>query len=83
LPGFAFFNIESAIANGIPRAQAIKDRADHYVEALKTTMGEDRSEQAVVSSNTSSGSCTTGSTASNTGDTVNQWITSASRNCSR
>jgi DNA helicase HerA-like ATPase len=51
LPGFAFFNIEPALANGVPRMQAIKDRVDHYVEVLKMTMGEDRYEQAVVSPN--------------------------------
>ena len=51
LPGFAFFNIEPALANGVPRLQAIKDRVDHYEEVLKMTMGEDRYEQAVVSPN--------------------------------
>ena len=30
LPGFAFFNIEPALASGVPRLQAIKDRVDHY-----------------------------------------------------
>lgn len=51
LPGFAFFNIEPALANGVPRQQAIKDRVDHYVEVLKMTMGAERYEQAVVSPN--------------------------------
>lgn len=51
LPGFAFFNIEPVLANGVPRLQAVKDRVDHYEEVLKMTMGEERYEQAVVSSN--------------------------------
>ncbi|MDX1745260.1 MAG: ATP-binding protein, partial [Halobacteriales archaeon] len=51
LPGFAFFNIEPALASGVPRLQAIKDRVDHYEEVLKMTMGEERYEQAVVSPN--------------------------------
>ena len=51
LPGFAFFNIKPALANGVPRLQAVKDRVDHYVEVLKMTMGEERYEQAVVSPN--------------------------------
>ena len=51
LPGFAFFNIEPALANGVPRLQAVKDRVDHYVEILKMTMGEERYERAVVSPN--------------------------------
>ena len=51
LPGFAFFNIKPALASGVPRLQAVKDRVDHYEEVLKMTMGEERYEQAVVSPN--------------------------------
>lgn len=48
LPGFAFFNIESALDNGVRRIDAVQNKADHYEEILKMVMGEERFDRAVV-----------------------------------
>jgi len=48
LPGFAFFNIERDLDAGWPRVDAVQNKADHYEEVLKLTMGEERYEQAIV-----------------------------------
>ncbi|NGM71332.1 ATP-binding protein [Natronolimnobius sp. AArcel1] len=48
LPGFAFFNIERQLENGVRRVDAVQNKADHYEEILKMVMGEDRYERAVV-----------------------------------
>ncbi|RKD87988.1 ATP-binding protein [Halopiger aswanensis] len=51
LPGFAFFNLEPALENGVRRVDAVQNKADHYEEILKMVMGEERYEQAVVAPN--------------------------------
>ncbi|MCU4975035.1 primase-like DNA-binding domain-containing protein [Halobacteria archaeon AArc-m2/3/4] len=51
LPGFAFFNLEPALENGVRRVDAVQNKADHYGEILKMVMGEDRYERAVVAPN--------------------------------
>ncbi|WP_256335770.1 helicase HerA domain-containing protein [Halopenitus persicus] len=48
LPGFSFFDVESAVANGRPREHAVQRKADHYEEILKLVMGTDRYERATV-----------------------------------
>ncbi|WP_317175902.1 conjugal transfer protein [Halomontanus rarus] len=51
LPGFAFFNLEPALDNGVRRVDAVQNKADHYGEILKMVMGEDRYERAIVAPN--------------------------------
>ncbi|ELY41613.1 primase-like DNA-binding domain-containing protein [Natronorubrum sulfidifaciens] len=51
LPGFAFFNLESTLENGVNRVDAVQRKADHYEEILKMVMGEERYERAVVAPN--------------------------------
>ncbi|MWV38819.1 conjugal transfer protein [Natrialba sp. INN-245] len=48
LPGFAFFNIERQLENGVRRIDAVQNKADHYEEILKMVMGKERYERAVV-----------------------------------
>ncbi|QLC35528.1 DUF87 domain-containing protein (plasmid) [Halarchaeum sp. CBA1220] len=48
LPGFSFFNIEPALANGQRREDAVQQKADHYEEILKLVMGTERYERATV-----------------------------------
>ncbi|WP_243645339.1 ATP-binding protein [Natrarchaeobius chitinivorans] len=48
LPGFAFFNIEHQLENGIRRIDAVQNKADHYEEILKMVMGQERYDRAVV-----------------------------------
>ncbi|WP_152419800.1 ATP-binding protein [Natrialba hulunbeirensis] len=48
LPGFAFFNIERQLENGVRRVDAVQNKADHYEEILKMVMGVERYERAVV-----------------------------------
>ena len=48
LPGFSFFNLEPAMANGRRREDAVQRKADHYEEILKLVMGTERYERATV-----------------------------------
>ncbi len=48
LPGFAFFNLDPLLENGVSRVDAVQGKADHYEEILKMVMGTDRYERAVV-----------------------------------
>ncbi|MFB6362077.1 MAG: hypothetical protein ABEH59_12255 [Halobacteriales archaeon] len=49
LPAFSFFDIRDDLAAGVPRATAVEDRVDHYIEILMQIMGRERFEQAVRS----------------------------------
>jgi len=49
LPALSFFDIRNDLAAGIPRASAVEDRVDHYIEILAQIMGPDRFNQAVRS----------------------------------
>lgn len=47
LPAISFFDVRADVAAGVPRATAVDDVVDHYIEILKALMGRDRFEQAV------------------------------------
>jgi hypothetical protein len=47
LPAISFFDVRADVAAGVPRATAVDDAVDHYIEILKALMGRDRFEQAV------------------------------------
>ncbi|MFD1568937.1 ATP-binding protein, partial [Halolamina litorea] len=49
LPAFSFFDIRDELDAGVPRATAVEDTVDHYLEILAQIMGRDRFEQAVRS----------------------------------
>ena len=51
LPGFAFFNIERQLDNGVRRVDAAQNKADHYEEILKMVMDTELYERAVVAPN--------------------------------
>ncbi|WP_049935217.1 type IV secretory system conjugative DNA transfer family protein [Haloplanus natans] len=47
LPAISFFDVRADVAAGVPRATAVDDVVDHYIEILTALMGRDRFEQAV------------------------------------
>lgn len=47
LPAISFFDVRADVAAGVPRATAVDDIVDHYIEILTALMGRDRFEQAV------------------------------------
>jgi len=47
LPAISFFDVRADVAAGVPRATAVDDVVDHYLEILTALMGRDRFEQAV------------------------------------
>lgn len=49
LPAFSFFDIQDELDAGVPRATAVEDTVDHYIEILGQIMGKDRFDQAVRS----------------------------------
>jgi len=49
LPAFSVFDIRDELEAGVPRATAVEDTVDHYIEILGQIMGRDRFEQAVRS----------------------------------
>jgi hypothetical protein len=48
LPGFTFFDLRPALADGTDRVDAIQRTADHYEEILKLVVGTDKYERASV-----------------------------------
>jgi DNA helicase HerA-like ATPase len=49
LPALSFFDIRPQLEAGIPRASAVENVIDHYMEILRGIMGEERFNQAVRS----------------------------------
>ena len=49
LPAFSFFDVRAELEAGVPRATAVEDTVDHYVEVLRQVMGADQYEQAIRS----------------------------------
>ncbi|WP_435067604.1 hypothetical protein [Haloplanus sp. C73] len=47
LPALSFFDVRADVEAGVPRATAVDDIVDHYIEILQALMGRDRFEQAV------------------------------------
>jgi DNA helicase HerA-like ATPase len=47
LPAISFFDVRADVEAGVPRATAVDDIVDHYIEILTALMGRDRFEQAV------------------------------------
>ncbi|MFB6202660.1 MAG: hypothetical protein ABEI98_11715 [Halorhabdus sp.] len=47
LPAMSFFDVRADVAAGVPRATAVDDIVDHYIEILQALMGRERFEQAV------------------------------------
>lgn len=41
VPAISFFDISDDLEAGVPRATAVEDRVDHYIEILEGIMGED------------------------------------------
>ncbi|AXG08051.1 ATP-binding protein [Haloplanus rubicundus] len=47
LPAISFFDVRADVEAGVPRATAVDDVVDHYIEILTALMGRDRFERAV------------------------------------
>ncbi|WP_251329454.1 ATP-binding protein [Haloplanus pelagicus] len=47
LPAISFFDVRPDVEAGVPRATAVDDIVDHYIEILTALMGRERFEQAV------------------------------------
>jgi hypothetical protein len=47
VPAVPFFDVRDELAAGVPRATAVEETVDHYLEILRSVMGDDRFDRAV------------------------------------